>query len=105
MISRLRFVLIVSATIGFILFLNSAPTKTQVTGFGFCRSDPGSSPVYVSNVFDYGTSGLIDRSPIQNEFDEYLRGRFEYRTNGPAGREAESEQSELHRRDVDYDAQ
>jgi len=83
MMSCLRFVLIVSATIGFILFLNSAPTKTQVTGFGFCRSDPGSSPVYVSNVFDYGTSGLIDRSPIQNEFDEYLRGRFEYRTNGP----------------------
>jgi len=80
---RLRFILIVSATIGFIFFPNSAPTKTQATGFAFCRSDPGSSPVYVSNVFDLGTSGMIDTSPIQNEFDEYLRGRFEYRNSGP----------------------
>jgi hypothetical protein len=79
----LRFILIVSATIGFIFFTNSVPTKTQATGFGFCRSDPGSSPVYVSNVFDFGTSGLIDTNPIQNEFNEYLRGRFEYKTNGP----------------------
>lgn len=83
MMPRLHFVLIVSATIGFIFFPNSAPTTTQATVFAFCRSDPGSSPVYVSNVFDFGTSGMIDTGPIQNEFDEYLRGRFEYRNSGP----------------------
>jgi hypothetical protein len=82
MTSHLRFVLIFSAAIGFTFFTNSAATK-QTTGFGFCRSDPGTSPVYFSNVIDFGTTGMIDTSPIQNEFDEYLRGRFEYRTNGP----------------------
>jgi hypothetical protein len=28
---------------------------------------------------------LIDTNPIQNEFNEYLRGRFEYKTNSPFG--------------------
>ena len=83
---RLRLILIVAATIGFIFVTNSATTKTQATGgFGFCRSDPGISPVYFSNVIDFGTTGLIDTNPIQNEFDEYLRGRFEYKTNSPFG--------------------
>ena len=82
MTSRLRFILILFATISFIFVTNSAATK-QNTSFVYCMSDPGSSPVYVSNVFDLGTTGLIDRNPIQNEFNEYLRGRFEYRTNSP----------------------
>ena len=82
---RLRFILILSATIGFIFVTNSTTTKTQATSFGFCRSDPGSSPVYFSNVIDFGTTGMIDTNPIQNEFNEYLRGRFEYKTNSPFG--------------------
>jgi hypothetical protein len=80
---RLRFILIVSATIGFMLVTNSATTKIQTTIFGYCRSDQGSSPIYFSNVIDFGTPGMIDTNPIQNEFNEYLRGRFEYRTNSP----------------------
>jgi len=81
---HLRFTLIVSATIGFIFVTNSATTKSQaITYFGYCRSDQGSSPVYFSNVMDFGTNGVIDPNPIQNEFNEYLRGRFDYGTNGP----------------------
>src|SRR5262249_14729030 len=83
MINSLRFILFFSVTMVFILFTNSAMTKVQTTGFGFCRSNPDSSPVYFSNVIDFGTTGMIDTNPIQNEFNEYLRGRFEYRTNGP----------------------
>src|SRR5690242_11984210 len=81
---HLRFILIVSATIGFIFVTNSATTKSQaITYFGYCRSDQSSSPVYFSNVLDFGTNGVIDPNPIQNEFNEYLRGRFDYGTNGP----------------------
>jgi len=83
---RLRFILIVSATIGFIFVNNSAITKSQaITNFGYCRSDQGSSIVYFSNVMDFGTNGMIDANPIQNEFNEYLSGRFDFRTNGPFG--------------------
>jgi hypothetical protein len=82
--SRLRVVLFFSATIFFTLLTNSATTH-QATSFGYCMSDPGSSPVYFSNVFDFGTTGLMDANPIQNEFNEYLRGRFEYRTDSAVG--------------------
>jgi hypothetical protein len=84
MISRLRFILIFAMTILFVIVTNSATTH-QTTSFGYCMSDPGSSPVYFSNVIDFGTSGLMDANPIQNEFNEYLRGRFDYRTNSAFG--------------------
>ena len=84
MTSCLRIVLFFSVTISFIVITNSASTK-QTTNFGYCMSDPGSSPVYFSNVIDFGTNGMIDANPIQNEFVEYLRGRFESRTSGPFG--------------------
>jgi hypothetical protein len=79
-----RIMLMFSVTISFIFLTNSATTK-QSTNFGYCMSDPGHSPVYFSNVIDFGTNGLIDTNAIQNEFDEYLRGRFETRTSGPFG--------------------
>ena len=84
MFFRLRFVLLFSLIITFILATNSATTH-QATLFGYCMSDPGSSPVYFSNVIDFGTNGMIDANPVQNEFNEYLRGRFEYKTNSPFG--------------------
>ena len=82
--TRLRLVLFFSVTIGFILVTNSATTH-QTTSFGYCMSDPGSSPVYFSNVIDFGTTGMIDANPVQNEFNEYLLGRFEYKTNSAFG--------------------
>ena len=84
MTSCLRIVLFLSLIVSFIVFTNSAETH-QATNFGYCLSDPGGSPVYFSNVIDFGTSGLIDANPIANEFAEYLRGRFETRTSGPFG--------------------
>ena len=50
----------------------------------YCFSNPGFSPVYFSNVFDMGTLAQ-DTNPIQNEFYEYLLGRFEYRTDSSLG--------------------
>jgi hypothetical protein len=82
--SCLRIILFFSVIISFIAIPNSATTK-QTTLFGYCMSDPGSSPVYFSNVIDFGTNGMIDANPIQNEFNEYLRGRFESKTSGPFG--------------------
>ena len=89
MITCLRLLAFLSITIAFILITNSATTH-QTSRFGYCMSDPGSSPVYFSNVMDFGTTGLIDANPIQNEFNEYLLGRFEYRTNSAFGAQCPS---------------
>ena len=84
MITCLRLLAVLSVTIGFLLVTNSAKTH-ETTNFGYCKSDPGSSPVYFSKVIDVGTTGMIDTNPVQNEFNEYLLGRFEYKTNSAFG--------------------
>ena len=84
MILRLRAVLIFCTILGLLLFTHSATTKTQSSFMCYCFSNPGFSPVYFSNVFDMGTLAQ-DTNPIQNEFYEYLLGRFEYRTDSSLG--------------------
>jgi hypothetical protein len=83
MISRLRSLLIVFAFIASIFFIHPATTQIQTTTFAYCYSDVGSSPVYFTNVFDLGVV-VQDTNPLQHEFSEYLRGRFDVK-NFPAG--------------------
>ena len=49
----------------------------------FCASDTGQPVVYFSEVFDTGLHkyGFHDDQPIDNEFNEYLKGRFDFKGN------------------------
>jgi hypothetical protein len=82
MITRILLVLVISAVVVVVVLTTSG--STQTTSFGYCMSYPSGSPVYVSNAFDFGTINL-DTNPIQNEFNEYLRGRFGFRSDSSYG--------------------
>jgi len=66
----------------FALFSHQA-AATQPGGFSYCASGPDQSKVYVSEVFNTGLNPEVisDTQPIQNEFNEYLKGRFDYKSN------------------------
>ena len=50
---------------------------------GYCASDAGQPVVYFSEVFDTGLRkyGFHDDQPVDNEFNEYLKGRFDFKGN------------------------
>src|SRR5262245_47149902 len=78
-----RFVVIFSVVIllfGAVQFSHNA-TATQ-TAVGYCGSGPDHSSVYVSEIFNTGfsISGGFDSTPIQNEYTEYLKGRFDFKS-------------------------
>ena len=54
----------------------------QATYFAYCASSPD-QVVYMSEVFNTGqdTSFIGDPTPIQNEYNEYLKGRFDIKSN------------------------
>ena len=49
----------------------------------YCASDTGQPVVYFTEVFDTGLHkyGFHDDQPLGNEFNEYLRGRFDFKGN------------------------
>ena len=49
----------------------------------YCASDTGQPVVYFSEVFDTGLHkyGFHDDQPVDNEFNEYLKGRFDFKGN------------------------
>src|SRR5439155_23147478 len=51
----------------------------------YCASDTGQPVVYFSEVFDTGLHkyGFNDDQPVDNEFNEYLKGRFDFNGNDP----------------------
>jgi len=59
---------------------NAAATQTAV---GYCASGPDQSAVYVTEIFNTGFTldTAHDSSPIQNEYNEYLKGRFDFKSN------------------------
>lgn len=50
---------------------------------GYCASDAGQPVVYFSEVFTTGLRkyGFHDDQPVDNEFNEYLKGRFDFKGN------------------------
>ena len=53
------------------------------TILGYCASSTDKSEVYVSEIFNTGFIGYgaVDSTPIQNEYNEYLKGRFDFKSN------------------------
>lgn len=68
---------------------SAALTQPSGTIKSYCASDVGQPVVYFSPVFETGLYRVarFDGSPIQKEFHEYLKGRFDYKgsENYPVG--------------------
>jgi len=64
---------------GFLAF--ATPQRPVI---GYCASDPNLAVVYFSSIFDTQLQPNVANpsGPIENEFNEYLKGRFEF--NGKA---------------------
>jgi hypothetical protein len=81
------------STVAFVILeraLTVQPTFAQdAIVKSYCASDTGQSVVYFSEVFNTGLRkyGFHDDRPIANEFNEYLKGRFDFKGNEtyPAG--------------------
>ena len=60
---------------------------TQASSFGYCASTPNGGDVYFSEIFNAGPTVYItrDTTPIQNEYNEYLKGRFDFKSNASYG--------------------
>ena len=76
------------STVAFIMLertsLNVQPTFAQDAVLkSYCASDTGQPVVYFSEVFDTRLHkyGFHDDRPIANEFNEYLKGRFDFKGN------------------------
>ena len=65
------------------LHFGNHAVATQSGVFGYCASEPDQSKAFVSEVFNTGLSiGVTnDTRPMQNEFGEYLKGRFDFKSN------------------------
>jgi hypothetical protein len=82
--SLTRVVLIVSVVILPVVFIhfshNAAATQTAV---GYCAAGPDHSRVYITEIFNTGFSldPGYSSSPIQNEYNEYLKGRYDFKSD------------------------
>lgn len=54
----------------------------QSGSFGYCASGPEQSAIYVSKIFTGPNLDVApDSNPIQNEYNEYLKGRFDFKSD------------------------
>ena len=67
-------------------FSNNA-AATQSAAFGYCASTPDQTTMYFSEVFSLGPNLdlAFDPTSIQNEYNEYLKGRFDFKSNSNYG--------------------
>jgi len=81
--SSARFVLIFCVVILPLVAIHFShkATATQ-TALGYCASSVDQS-VYITEIFNTGLSLDVahDSNPIQNEYSEYLKGRFDFKSN------------------------
>jgi len=58
-------------------------TATQASLLAYCASSPDQSDIYISQIFNTGFDPAVnqDSNPIQNEYIEYLKGRFDVKSN------------------------
>src|SRR5262245_39971482 len=56
---------------------------TQAGLLAYCASSPDQPEIYMSQIFNAGLDPAVsqDSNPIQNEYIEYLKGRFEVKSN------------------------
>src|ERR1044071_1071888 len=80
-----RFVLLFSLAILSVVSVpfHSAAAASQTGLLAYCVSGLEQSPVYVTQIFNTGLNPnyIADTSPIQNEYNEYLKGRFSTKSN------------------------
>jgi hypothetical protein len=64
-------------------FRNNAASQTGL--LAYCASGLDQSPVYVTQIFNTGLNPnyIADTAPLQNEYNEYLKGRFGANSNSP----------------------
>jgi hypothetical protein len=62
---------------------NAAASQTGL--LGFCASGLDQSPIYITQIFNTGLNPayVADTQPLQNEYSEYLKGRFDIKSNSP----------------------
>lgn len=81
--SSARFVVISSVVILSVVAVhfNHNATATQ-TIVGYCASNNDQS-AYFTEIFNTGLSsyGAVDSTPIENEYNEYIKGRFDSKSN------------------------
>jgi hypothetical protein len=64
------------------IHFSRSAAAVQTGSFGYCASGPEQSTVYVSEIFTGPNLDVApDSNPIQNEYNEYLRGRFDFKSN------------------------
>ena len=73
---------VVMLSVIFITFTDRA-VATQAGLLAYCASTPDQSDIYITQVFNTGLDPAVsqDSNPIQNEYNEYLKGRFEFKSN------------------------
>jgi len=56
---------------------------TQAGLLAYCASSPDQSDIYITQIFNTGLDPAVsqDTNPIQNEYNEYLKGRFDVKSN------------------------
>jgi len=56
---------------------------TQAGLLAYCASSPDQSDIYITQIFNTGLDPAVsqDSNPLQNEYNEYLKGRFDTKSN------------------------
>ena len=56
---------------------------TQAGLLAYCASSPDQPDIYITQIFNTGLDAAVsqDSNPIQNEYNEYLKGRFDVKSN------------------------
>ena len=87
-LQRITLLCFALSTVAFVILerasLTVQPAFAQDTVLkSYCASDTGQPVVYFSQVFDTGLHkyGFHDDRPLANEFNEYLKGRFDFKGN------------------------
>jgi len=76
----LTFCLVILSVLSIDFHKHATATATGI--FGYCASTDQSA-AYVTQIFDFGANPnfALDTNPIQNEYFEYLKGRFDFKSN------------------------
>src|SRR5436189_6268980 len=83
--SSVRMILILCVVIASVVSVhfNHNAAANKFAYFGYCATTPDQSPVYFSEVFSAGLNPNYapDTTDIGNDFNEYLKGRFDFKSN------------------------
>src|SRR5262245_30088916 len=65
------------------IHFNDRASATQSGQLAFCAVSPDQPDIYITQIFNTGLdpASSQDSNPIQNEYNEYLKGRFAFKSN------------------------